>query len=124
MRNLGILPPVYASNSCPLSSLTLNWVLGSASTTVPSISMASFLGTTNLSSGAAAGYRLSETASRCGARGAALCLETVGAIDGFIAPRLEGNARLAITASAGSHEQLAPGCSAIAASVGIAGWRE
>ena len=44
MRNLRILPPVYASSSCPLSSLTLNCVFGRASTTVPSISIASFFG--------------------------------------------------------------------------------
>jgi hypothetical protein len=86
--------------------------------------MASFLGTTNLSSGAAAQGRLSEGASRCGAPGAALRLEAVGAIDRLVAPRLEGNSRLAVAAGADGHEQLTPGCSAIAATAGIACWPE
>src|SRR5438067_1667463 len=86
--------------------------------------MASFLGTTNLSSGAAAQRRLSETTSWGGAPSAALCLKAVGAIDWLIAPRLEGHSRLAVTAGADGHEQLTPGCSAIAATAGIAGWPE
>src|SRR5438094_6722795 len=86
--------------------------------------MASFLGTTNLSSGAAAQRRLSEATSWGGAPRAALCLKAVGAIDWLVAPRLEGHSRLAVTAGADGHEQLTPGCSAIAATTGITGWPE
>src|SRR6266852_3277992 len=110
IRNLRIFPPVYASSSCPLSSLTLNCVFGSASTTVPSISIASFLGTAEhgsrlhrqaraLAEGSPRRTRMSGTAP--------LGLETVGAEHGFVAPRLEWDTCLAVAAGAGGHKHLA-----------------
>jgi hypothetical protein len=136
MRNLRILPPVYASNSWPLSSLTLNCVFGRASTTVPSISIASFLGNDrSLASEyppcspshvrAPAEYpcgRLAIAATRRSG-GAALSLEAIRTVDGLVAPRLEGDARLTIAAGAGGHEHFASWRSGITAR-GVAGWPE
>jgi hypothetical protein len=63
---------------------------------------------------------LAERASRSWASRAALRLEAVGAVDGLVTAGLEGHARLAIAARAGSHEHLTPGSGTIAAAAGIA----
>ena len=59
-------------------------------------------------------------ATPSGSSSAALRLETVGAIDGFVATGLEGDARFAIATGARSHEHFAPWRSGIAAG-GVAG---
>src|ERR1043166_9229032 len=117
IRNLRILPPVYARSSCPLSSLILNCVLGSASTTVPSISMASFLGTSRfyrarlerVLRGVGDRACLAVGAPGCRPTGAALGFETVGAVDGLVAAGLEGDAGFAVAGGALGHKHLAPG---------------
>jgi hypothetical protein len=89
--------------------------------------MASFLGTqkivpaTAFDANAVRRWRpLAQRASGNWASRAALRLEAVGAVDGLVTAGLEGHARLAIAARAGSHEHLTPGSGTIAAAAGIA----
>jgi len=64
---------------------------------------------------------LAVVSSGGGASGAALCLETVGAVDGLVATGLEGDAGLTVATRARRDEHLAAGRRGEAATAGITG---